>query len=170
MILEFHQRLSILAKDSVKALDRFPVRSEKDDIYQTNIYAHCYESSAANLASLQKASRNLPNVIQREEMLQRKSRGQRPFQSDLVTKDPMLQILEKVVLDQRDQRHRPQDHRHEQEDADVVDARLASIRRSWRALGGHSGTLATIASRDNRATVKQVRRSCVSGGGTTRPP
>ena len=69
-----------------------------------------------------------------------------------------------------DQRHRPQDHRHEQEDADVVDARLASIRRSWRALGGHSGTLATIASRDNRATVKQVRRSCVSGGGTTRPP
>jgi hypothetical protein len=62
-----------------------------------------------------------------------------------------------------DQRHRPQDHRHEEEDADVVDARLASIRRSWRALWGHSGTLATIASRDNRATVKQMRRSCVGG-------
>ena len=52
-----------------------------------------------------------------------------------------------------DQRHRSQDHRHEQEDADVVDARLASIRRSWSAWG-HSGTLATIASRDNRATVE----------------
>src|SRR3954452_4569593 len=48
-----------------------------------------------------------------------------------------------------DQRHRPQDHRHEEQDADVVDARLTSFRRPWRALWGHSGTLATIASRDN---------------------
>ena len=44
-----------------------------------------------------------------------------------------------------DERHGPQDHRHEQEDADVVDAGLAAIRRSWRALWGHPGTLATIA-------------------------
>jgi hypothetical protein len=65
-----------------------------------------------------------------------------------------------------DQRHRPQDHRHEEEDADVIDARLASIRRSWRALWGHSGTLATIASQDNRATAKQVRRSCATGDRT----
>ena len=44
-----------------------------------------------------------------------------------------------------DERHGPQDHRHEQEDADVVDAGLAAKRWSWRALGGHPGTLATIA-------------------------
>ena len=42
MILEFHQRLSILAIDSVRALDRFPVRSEKDDICQTNRRALFY--------------------------------------------------------------------------------------------------------------------------------
>ena len=41
--------------------------------------------------------------------------------------------------------HRPQDHRHEQEDADVVDAGLAANRRSWGALWGHSGTFARIA-------------------------
>ena len=44
-----------------------------------------------------------------------------------------------------DERHGPQDHRHEQEDADVVDAGLAAKRWSWRALWGHPGTLATIA-------------------------
>ena len=40
--------------------------------------------------------------------------------------------------------HRPQDHRHEQEDADVVDAGLAANRRSWGALWGHPGTFARI--------------------------
>jgi len=44
-----------------------------------------------------------------------------------------------------DEGHRPQDHRHEQEDADVVDAGLAANRRSWGALWGHSGTFARIA-------------------------
>ena len=42
------------------------------------------------------------------------------------------------------ERHRPQDHRHEQQDADVVDAGLAANRRSWGALWGHPGTLAGI--------------------------
>ena len=43
-----------------------------------------------------------------------------------------------------DESHRPQDHRHEQEDADVVDAGLAANRRSWGALWGHPGTFARI--------------------------
>ena len=44
-----------------------------------------------------------------------------------------------------DERHRPQDHRHDEQDADVVDAGLAAVRRSWEALWGHLGTVAAIA-------------------------
>src|SRR2546421_6573742 len=98
MILVFLQRLSISAKDSVRVLDRFPVHSKKDDICQTNSHVHYPESLAANLVSLQKASRSLPNVIQREEMLRQTNHGQQPSRPDLLIKDPMLQILETVVL------------------------------------------------------------------------
>ena len=79
-------------------LDRFPDHSEKADICQTKIHAHCHESLAATLASLQKVSHSPPNVIQREEMLRRRSHGQRPSQPDLETKDQMLQILETPLL------------------------------------------------------------------------
>src|SRR5689334_10478976 len=94
MILEFHLRLSIVAKDSARALDILPDHSKKDDICQTNIHAHCHESLAANLSFLQKLSHNLPDVIQREEMLLQMSHGQQPSQPDLAIKDPKLQILE----------------------------------------------------------------------------
>src|SRR5215212_229476 len=89
MILAFLQRLSILAKDSARVLDKSPGHSETDDICQTNTHAHYRESLAANQASLRKASHSLPDVIQREEMLLQMSRAQRPFQPDLVTVDPM---------------------------------------------------------------------------------
>jgi hypothetical protein len=79
-------------------LDRFPDHSEKADICQTKIHAHCHKSLAATLASLQKVSHSPPNVIQREEMLRRRSHGQRPSQPGLETKDQMLQILETPLL------------------------------------------------------------------------
>src|ERR671932_1210182 len=100
MIRVFHQRLSISAKDSVEASDKFPVHSKKDDICQTNTHVHYHESLAANLVSPQKASRSLPNVIQREEMLRRTNHGQQPFPPDLVIEDLMSRTLEIVVLGQ----------------------------------------------------------------------
>src|SRR3954447_15068967 len=105
MILGFHQHLSILEKDSVMVLDRFPDPSEKADICQTKIHAHCHESLAATLASLQKVSHSPPNVIQRQEMLRRRSHGQRPSQPDLETKDQILQILETPLLGSAAQYH-----------------------------------------------------------------
>jgi hypothetical protein len=68
-----------------------------------------------------------------------------------------------------DQRDRCQGHRHQKDDADVLDAGLTAIEGSWEALCGHPGSLATTASRDNRAAATKVRRSCVSGGGTSGP-
>src|ERR1051326_6630336 len=94
MTLAFRQRLSILAKDSARVLDILPAPSEKDGICQTNIHTHYRESLEANRASLQKVSHNLPNVVQREEMLRQMSHGQRLSRFDPATKDPMLQILE----------------------------------------------------------------------------
>jgi hypothetical protein len=64
---------------------------------------------------------------------------------------------------------RPQDHDHEQQDGDVVDAGLAAIGRSWGALSGHPVTVAVTASRNNRVYVTRGRRGCVSGAGTSGP-
>jgi hypothetical protein len=67
------------------------------------------------------------------------------------------------------QRRRSEGQRDQQEHARVLEAGLAAIRRSWEAQWGHPGTVAAIASRDNRAFVTNLRRLCVSGGGTSDP-
>src|ERR687891_2914699 len=98
MILESHQRLSILEKDFVRVLDRLPGHSVEADICQTNAHTHYHESLAINRASLQKENHSLPNLIRIEEMLQWTSRGQQPFQPDLVIEDPRSQTLETPLL------------------------------------------------------------------------
>src|SRR5215207_8477292 len=68
-----------------------------------------------------------------------------------------------------DERRRPQDPHHEQENGDIVDAGLAAMRRSRGALWGHPGTVAGGASRLNRSSVTRARRDSVSGAGTSGP-
>src|SRR5918997_3015093 len=98
MILEFHRRLAISAKDSAGASGKFPGQSAQAYIHLTSGRAHRYESSAAGRASLQKASRNLLNAIQIEEMPRQMSHDLQSSLPGLGTVDPALQILEKPVL------------------------------------------------------------------------
>src|SRR5215216_1505832 len=101
MIVESLQRPPISAKVSAMALGRFPVRSRQADIRRTSGRAHCPESSAADRASLRKASRSLPIAGRTGETPRWMSHGPQPSPPDHATEDRGLRILETLALGRR---------------------------------------------------------------------